>query len=480
MRARRIQLFAIMGLAVFGALVSEANAQHVQYGGASYNRRLYYDRRFYEVFDDLQFYRAQVALPLVAKGDLNDDGFDDFVSASLYGHKVVIHLCKGGEPKRSLRSRSRGYSTGMVLLDTKAVSSVMLEDLDNDSKQDLVVTGRFQDSDDLAILYGDGAGGFSQLMMHRAHTAPIATFTFKRHSHKRPWLSCVNYRSRDIDIYKPVGRRGYERVDRHQIGPKPDSVVKVEDPKTSTTTLYMSSVDDGSVWKVVLNSRGKKIVERTNPFSLKSEAHGLSMFLLPNNKDPKKPPSLTSIVGLKSVSTGNGNRVGAVQLYAPRGDGEFRRVGTAGVHGKFQPLRMGAADLLGDGKPEVVVVYGTDDQLWNTNAGNLVVKGGGTRPLRLTNSVPSPIRRGRNSRNRYPRYTGYLMTVQKQDADGKWKTIVETRHRGMPTPFLFSDIDGNGLLDIVSARYPNGSSISWQGMVRTKDGLKLMPEQSLR
>ena len=464
-----------MGLAVLGVCVSEAEAQYAQYGGGHsiYPGRLYDRRRFIEVFDEIQFYRAQVALPLVAKGDLNNDGFDDFVAASLHGHKVSIYLCKGIEPRRSKLPQTRGYSTGMVLLDTKAVSSVMLADLDNDSKQDLVVTGRFQESDDLAILYGDGAGGFNQLMMHRAHTAPIATFTFKRFSHKRPWLCCVNYRSRDVDLYKPVGRRNYERTDRHQVGPKPDSIVKVEDPKTSTTTLYMTSVDDRSIWKVVLNPRGKKIVERTSPFSLKSEIHGLDLFMLPNRKNPNKPPSLTSIVGLESITLRNGKRAGAVQLFAPRRDDEFRRVATAGLYGGLQPLRMGAADLLGDGKPEIVVVYGSDEKIWDTSVNGFdenrkLIRGPGSGM-----GMTSP-------QNRYERYIGYVMTVQKQDADGKWTTILETKRRGMPTPFLFSDIDGNGLTDIVCANYPNGGSITWQGVVRTTDGLKLLPERPLR
>ena len=413
----------------------------------AYWNNFFLDRSYDEVYHQSPFYSGYIELPLVASGDINNDGITDFVSADLYGQMVLIMLGLG---------RELGYSVGKVILDTKAVASVQLADLDLDGNQDLIVTGRLTGTEDMAILYGDGRGGFTKLVRLQAHTAPIGTFTFKRFTDRRPWLCCVNYRSRDLDIYEPKGLQDYDRRDRINFGPYPNAVVKSVDSKSSISTLTAFSRDDLSIWQVRIKPKGNPVAEREPPFSLRGIPHALSLFpdiIQPTDAKDGQNAAPEAASGIPLLGFGNGLWSGQVRAFQPFGPGEFRTAaGIAAPRGadgeERVPIRVIAADFLGDGKNEIVAVYAKQKYLKTKVLGYW-------RPIHDTD---------------------WLLFQQQED--GSWEIIAQSMGFEMPTNMIAADLDGNGIKDLIYGYYPHGNMLVWRPFVRTRDGYAMMRERT--
>ena len=444
--ARRVKLRGTAGWTLVFLLVPATvfAGQYVNYlerDSGDYWRDFYIDRELDEVYHQVPFYSGFVELRQIASGDLNNDGVVDFVASDLYGQHVMVLLGLGA---------NQGYSRGVVVLDTKAVASVQLSDLDLDDNQDLIVTGRLAGSEDVAILYGDGQGGFTRLLRLEAHTAPMATFTFKRLTDRRPWLCCVNYGSRDIDLYAPKGRRDLERRERFNFGPYPNAVIQSVDAKSSMTTLTALSAGDRSIWQVQLKPKGTPILVREDTFDVSNNPRTLALLRDTAEKsdaDGAQPPPVESGVPLVGIGGAKVDKSwgGFVRTFRPSVPGEFRGGRAAAVRKERVPIRMVSGDFLGDGKTEFVVVYARPDRLYAKSEG-------------YWRSIDDT--------------EWYLFQEQ---PDGSWQAIAESTGWEIPTNLIVADMDGNGLKDLVYGYYPHGNLLVWRPLVRTPDGYGMLP-----
>ncbi len=443
-----------------------AHAQYSRYNVLPYSTDEIEAYVFNEVFDQNPFYSGQVLLPLVAEGDLNNDGNEDFITADLYGKAILIYLRQG---------TSQVFSLGQVILDTKAISSVNLADLDLDGNQDLIATGRLTGDEDVAVLYGDGTGGFTELKRFQAHTAPIATFTFRRYSGQRPWLACLNYRSRDMDIYEPNGRRDFQRRERRDIGPYPDAYIRYENPQTKVTTILLSSVDGRSITGITLNPRGKEIISRQNPNDLKSVPRSMGIWWVKADEQAEKTQNAAAakrgesdeetpqvkwrpvtMVGHEDLNfPGRDQEAGAVVLTgsALAEDGAKNQTGQTVVDTVLglTPIRVYSADMLGDGNPLILIVYASPEAM---------------------RYIPK--------RRTWKLFHETIWCIFQRAEDGSWKKLVQTPGEGVPTNIVFSDIDRNGILDVVYGIYPVGNDLRWRGLVYTQRGMDLTYARSLK
>ncbi len=269
----------------------------------------------------------------LAQGDINKDGFVDFVTANWNSSDVTIALGNGSGGFSGTRRASSGTNP----------CDVALQDFNRDGYLDLAVTN--MSSNNVTILMGDGTGSFLTFTYLTVRTQPHSVAAGDVNGDGISDLVVTNHGSNNVSYLKGTGNGNFTAAGTLATGTNPRGVA-------------LGDINaDGRLDLVVANSGASTITIRkgtaTGGFgaaaTLNAGAFPWGIAIGDANADGK--PDI-------AVSNGKAN---TVSFFAGNGDGSF--MAASNLPCGQTPAAIAIADVNGDGRADIVTANETSKSL---------------------------------------------------------------------------------------------------------------------
>ncbi len=308
----------------------------------------------------------------IVAGDFNGDGNADLVTANIGATGLTLLLGDG----------SGGFTVSTI--STAALlqpNALVVMDFNGDGKQDLVVTNI--SSGKITLLQGDGAGGFTLPAVSQitVQTNPDAIVTGDFNGDGFQDLAVANSGDNDVTVLLGDGAGGFSNAPGSAVGTgnSPSGLAVGEFNGDGKSDIAVTNKGDGTVTVLLGNGDGSFFRPSSNPFNVGTNP--VSIVAGDFNGD-----------GITDLATGNSG-AGTISVLLGIGDGSF---GTppGPPFGAVQAFGLAAADFNNDGVVDlaaasvsgVAVLLGSPAPTLSTLATSspLTVSVGATVPLTLT------------------------------------------------------------------------------------------------
>lgn len=275
---------------------------------------------------------------VLAIGDFNGDGKQDFVVANQTDDNVSVHLGDG----------AGGFSGPVTFATGDTPSSVTVGDLNGDGKQDFVVPNRANNN--VSIFLGNGTGGFSNAPAVAADFAPNFVAIGDFNEDGRPDMAISNFYSNNVSIRLGDGTGAFSGTTQLPVNTGPGFV--------ATGDFNGDDHQDLAVVNTISNNVSILLGDGTGAFSgIAAVAPGNQLFSLAIgdfNED-----------GIQDLAVPNlGSNNVAIRL----GDGSGGFGGTTMIAVGSRPFSTSIGDLNGDGHQDLAAV--------NINTDNVSIRFG--------------------------------------------------------------------------------------------------------
>lgn len=377
----------------------------------------------------------------VAIGDFDHNGQQDIAVADKTGNRIAVllsHISSGAPGACGVL----GLQPGDGATDIRAPVALATADLDGDGQLDLAVVG----ADGLWVLTGDGAGGFfpSADSPMTAGTTPQAVAIADFNRDGKPDIIVANKDSNDVSIFFNTGDGSFST---------PPCTVAVGRSATFVSALDLN-LDGHPDFAVASQQTNDVVIFLQNVSSLTPTPS-----TAPTCSSPTGPVSFTSLSPVqvtagqlpKGITFGNFDPTKSVPDYA------VATSSTTDKNGDVQVFLRSAPSSEGSGRDPLPVPPTAP-----------------ATPPSLP-SLPSAIGSGDINRDSHPDLivtdaNNNTVVVYLANSDGSFtKSLIPFAIRGRnPVAVAVKDIDGDGVLDIVTANQGDGSDGSVSILVSSR------------
>ena len=371
--------------------------------------------------------------------DLNGDSTLDIIVANHGTDNVGVLLNVGGD---LLFTSQTIYSTGLH----SGPQSVLMVDVNNDSKLDIIVAN--EGSGSVGVFLNIGNGSFTSQAIYStaygSHSYSVATADVN--SDNKPDIVVANYGTNNVGVLLNMGNGIFSVQTTYSTGPnsQPCSVITVDVNGDSKLDIIVTNSNGNNVG--VFFNMGNGTLSNQTIYSTGSGSGSRSLSTADMNGDSK--PDI--IVG----NSGTDN----LCVFLNLGDGTFAIQTTYPTGYGSSPQSVTTADVDLDGKPDIIVAnYGTNIVDILVNLGN----GMFTSPMLYStngSSYPGSVAtadiNGDNKpdiivANSYTDNVGVLLNT----GNGIFtsQTTYSTAGQSRPISVTTADVDGDNKLDILVA-----------------------------